>query len=380
MITALRRAYSNFRGLDLTHSAVPPMEGPLKPNTALDAAPAAATIPGVDNLVATPGGIVCSSGKELLTLEARPRPGTAVPGLAIAARLSFEAEISCLASDGGEALAIGLDGDGITISGGKHDGRKIADIGGSRLTCPTAALFVDPDTLVVANGSADYAAADWKRDLMNEGRSGSVWRIDLARTGNGAGSGCLADDLAFPTGIASAPEGGFFVAEAWRYRVVRVGRDGDRPAPALADLPAYPGRLLSTANGDIWLALFAPRNSLVEFVILEKAYRERMMAQIDPDYWIAPALSSGRSYLEPIQGSARKKLNMLKPWSATWSYGLVARCDAAMRPLASFHSRADGNVHGVTSLCEWDGMVFAGAKGAGVVVVLQTDRPAGGSA
>ena len=34
---------------------------------------------------------------------------------------------------------------------------------------------------------------------------------------------------------------------------------------------------------------------------------------------IAPALATGKSFLEPIQGGARKKLNMLKPWSPTWS-------------------------------------------------------------
>ena len=38
--------------------------------------------------------------------------------------------------------------------------------------------------------------------------------------------------------------------------------------------------------------------------------------------------------------------------------------------LASFHSRADGNVHGVTSLCEADGDLLVGAKGSGLVVSL----------
>jgi hypothetical protein len=95
-----------------------------------------------------------------------------------------------------------------------------------------------------------------------------------------------------------------------------------------------------------------------------------MVAGIDPAYWIAPALSSGASFLEPIQGGARKKLNMLKPWSPSWSYGLVVRCDQAMRPIASFHSRADGNLHGVTSLAEVDGNLLVGAKGSGAIVRL----------
>ena len=375
MIAALKRVYGRFRGFDLTDSAVPPMEGALKPNTALDAAPVVLALPGVDNLVTTVDGILCSVGKELLTLEPRPQPGTATPGLAISARRTFDRDIACVASDGADALAVGLDGQGVTIDGGRHDGRTLTEFGGRPLRCPTAVLFLDPDTLVIANGSADTDAGDWKRDLMCRGRSGSVWVVDLAAGGTKAE--CLAERLAFPSGLALGAAGDVFVSEAWRHRVVSVGRAGGQGAPLLGDLPAYPGRLMTASDGTIWLALFAPRNSLVEFVLIEDGYRRRMVESIDPDYWIAPMLLGGRSYLEPIQGSARKKLNMLKPWSATWSCGLVAHCDGKMRPVASYHSRADGGVHGVTSLCEWGGMVFAAAKGSGKVVVIEGKRAEG---
>ena len=86
--------------------------------------------------------------------------------------------------------------------------------------------------------------------------------------------------------------------------------------------------------------------------------------------WIAPALSSGASFLEPIQGGARKKLNMLKPWSPSWSYGLVAACGPPCGRSASFHSRADGAIHGVTSCCELDGKLYVAAKGSGRIVAV----------
>ena len=95
-----------------------------------------------------------------------------------------------------------------------------------------------------------------------------------------------------------------------------------------------------------------------------------MIDTVDPKFWIAPALSSGVSFLEPIQGGARKKLNMLKPWSPSWSYGLVARCGPTMRPLSSLHSRADGAVHGVTSCCEFGDTLYVAAKGAGRIVAV----------
>ena len=370
VIAALKRAYANFRGFDEPGSTVPMMDGPLKPNTALDAAPIHLALSAVDNLLATSAGLVCSSEAELISLR---REGEA--GLAVATRRSLPAAITCLAGDGGAGLAIGLDGSGMLIQGGRHDGRVIETAGGQKLNCPTAALFLDPNHLLVANGSARLPAAEWKRDLMSWGASGSVWRFDLS--GAKPEASPLAEGLAFPFGLALAGGDTLLVSEAWRHRLLRLNL-GSRvpPATVLGDLPAYPGRLAAAAGGGYWLALFAPRNQLVEFVLREHGYRRRMLARIDPEYWIAPALSSGASYLEPIQGGARKKLNIMKPWAPTWSYGLLLRCDAEARPAASFHSRADGHVHGVTSIAELDGRLLVGAKGSGVIVGLAPRRAA----
>ena len=41
-----------------------------------------------------------------------------------------------------------------------------------------------------------------------------------------------------------------------------------------------------------------------------------------------------------------------KPWSPSRSYGLVVKLDAQLRPVASFHSRANGRRHGVTAVAE----------------------------
>jgi hypothetical protein len=358
MMEALKRLYASFRGFDEAGSAVPMMDGPLKPNTALDDAPVVLRIPGIDNLTTVPDGLVGSQGAGLLRLRAS---GEALE--ATEAR-SFSSEIACLAADASGTLAIGLDGQGIVIQGGRHDGLQIKALDGTILRSPSAALFLDPDTLIVANGSAEFTMADWKRDLMNRRSTGSVWRVTL-----GGDAKPLARNLAFPYGLALGVNGAILASEAWRHRVVAL-ENGKAPRAVLSDLPAYPARIAPAPAGH-WLALFAPRNQLIEFVLREEAYRRRMVATIDPAYWIAPALSSGASFLEPIQGGARKKLNMLKPWSPSWSYGLIVRCDAQMRPLESFHSRADGAFHGVTSLVESGDALYAGAKGSGAVVRLQ---------
>jgi hypothetical protein len=360
MIAALKRAYANFRGFDEAGSTVPMMDGPLKPNTLLDSAPVLLALPEVDNLLAAPGGLFCSSGAALLSLKLEGAV------LAIADRRILPAPITCLASDGGQGMAIGLDGRGLLLQGGRHDGTAVGELAGRPFNCPTAALFLDSDRLLVANGSAACLAADWKRDLMSRGTSGSLWRIDLS-SGKPAATP-LAEGLAYPAGLARGAGETILVSEAWRHRLLHL--DGGVLESVLADLPAYPGRITAAAAGGYWVALFAPRNQLVEFVLREHRYRERMLERIDPAYWIAPSLLSGASFLEPIQGGARKKLNIMKPWAPTWSCGLVLGCDAAGRPLASFHSRADGHVHGVTSTAEIGGRLLAGAKGSGVIVGL----------
>jgi hypothetical protein len=363
MMEALKRLYAGFRGFDEAGSAVPMMDGPLKPNTALDEAAVVLRLPGIDNLTATPAGLIGSQGNSLLRLA-----GTAGSLEAVEAG-AFTSEITCLAADASGALAIGMDGQGIAIQGGRHAGMQIKEAGGTALRSPTAALFLDSDTLVVANGSAEFMMADWKRDLMNRRSSGSIWRIALNNRDDAIP---LARNLAFPYGLARGGHDTLLASEAWRHRVICLEL-GKAPRAILSDLPAYPARIAPAAGSGHWLALFAPRNQLIEFVLREEAYRRRMIATIDPAYWIAPSLSSGASFLEPIQGGARKKLNMLKPWSPSWSYGLVVRCDANMRPTASFHSRADGSIHGITSLVDEGAGLLIGAKGSGAVVRLQED-------
>ena len=65
------------------------------------------------------------------------------------------------------------------------------------------------------------------------------------------------------------------VSESWRHQLVRFdGATGNR-STVLAHLPGYPARLSPAADGGAWLALFAPRNRLIEFVLQEDALSRR---------------------------------------------------------------------------------------------------------
>ena len=333
---------------------MPPMDGAFRPNDRLDAAAVVLEAPAPDGLAAIAQGLVVSIGRSLKRVD-RPEDAPVA---------TFDAEISALTGLPNGGAAVGLVDGRIAFVGGRNDGNTIAAQTG--VHCVTALAPAGDGALLVANGSAVHGPADWKRDLMEKNASGSVWRLDLAS----GTSSQIAGGLAYPYGLLDEGDA-VIVSESWRNALTRIvpGASGRR-APALEDLPAYPSRLSRGAGGAIWLALFAPRSQLIEFVLRENRYRRRMIEQIDPDLWMAPSLRSGLSPLEPTQQGGVKQLGVSKPWSPSRSYGLVVRLDATYRPVASFHSRANGRRHGVTSCLAFEGRVYFAAKGDGIVAAF----------
>lgn len=341
---------------------VPVMDGALKPNDDLERAPGMAMIPEADNAVVAQGRLLVSSGTRILELRGKTGPGV---------HSEYPAPVSCLAASDGGVLAVGLDGLGVKIVGGRHDGLLVDRTGAEALHCPTSVCFLGEETLIVSNGSAQFPAAQWGHDLIHHGRSGTVARIDLA-PGRAVD---LAAGLHFPAGVClrqgAAHE--VLVAEAWRHRLIVLATDQPSlPREMLAGLPAYPGRICASVSGGYWLALFAVRSQLQEFVLREERFRRRMIAEIDPEFWIVPALKSGRSFKEPLQAGGVIRLGVHKPWAPTRSYGLVVRLDADGQPLWSAHSRADGARHGITSLVEREGGLVLTSKGKGEVIAIET--------
>ena len=359
MIAAFGRLLDRWRGGGQFAVTVPPMDGVLSPNQAIEEAPVVLSLAAPDNLVADGGAILFSSGGAVHRLDLK---GGAAASDEIA---RWERPVSALALGPGGALAAGLDGRGIAVRGGRHDGRTLTSVGGRPVVAPTALSFLDADTLLVALGSQQNAAAHWRRDLMQKNATGSVWRCDLP-TGKAA---CLADRLAWPAGLLPGADGSVVVSESWRSRLVRVAA-GETPAEILADVTGYPGRLAPARDGGAWLSVFAPRSQLVEFVLREDDYRASMMRELDEAHWIAPTLEPAHSFLEPMQFGGLKQLGVLKPWAPTRSYGLVIGLDADGEPRSSFHSRADGRRHGTTSAVEVGGTLLAASRGGDAIIAI----------
>lgn len=363
MAGALRNFVDRFLGRGDAAVTVPPLDGALKPNNVLEEAAFGLAVAAPDNLVLVGTDLVYSSGS---TLYRQPPCGGA--GIELH---RLEAPVSALATLPDATMAVA-------------SGRQIAFLGPDGRPCSkfsagdrswdgvTAMDFAGDGTLVIAIGSSKNELSAWQRDLLDGGRAGSVWRLD-PRSGQATQ---LASGLAYPNGLAVEADGHVIVSEAWQKRLIRLGPKGQMLGQVMEDLPGYPARLSRSAQGGYWLSIFAPRSPLIEFVLREPAYRKAMMAEVDPEFWIAPALRSGYSFREPMQGGALKQMGILKPWAPTRSYGLVVELDAGFVPLRSFHSRAGGKRHGITSAVEAGGKLWLTSKGGDelVAVALSTQE------
>lgn len=353
-MSLLDRILDPFRGEAVT---IPPYDGAWRPDTALDDARPVALLTGVDNLCADGAGTIwLSAGPRLLRLDGSDPVEVA----------AYESPISALCPGAAGALVVALDDGGLFL---RRDGRQEDLRGLFPRRVSATALMAEGGSLVLAEGSAGHAASQWGRALMARARDGAVWQVDPA-----AGRAeTVAGGLAFPSGLARDGDGSVVVAECFAHRLIRA--DGQRGRALLDRIPGYPGRLSPASGGGWWLAIPAPRNRLVELVLREDRFRADMVASVPEAFWIAPALASGTSFLEPLQRGGVRTMGVRKPWAPARSYGLVARLDAAFRPLASFHSRADGRRHGATAVLDRGAGCLVALKGAGEIVEL---HPAAG--
>lgn len=357
MIAALSQIMDRLRGSGAHAITTPPMDGALQPNQAIEEADLLLAAAAPDNLIRRGADILFSTGKEIRRLGGVDASAPVV---------SFDVEISALAASPHGALAVGLVDGRILIHGGGHDGFTVGALGGRPTLCPTALLFDGDAALLLCLGSRRNAPCAWKRDLMQRGSDGSVWRVPL----DGGEAKCLADGLAYPNGLLKTAEGRLVVSESWRNRLVEI-KPGKNPEPVLSDLPGYPARLAEkSGTGGAWLAVFAPRSQLIEFVLRERDYCEEMIRDIAEDFWIAPSLKAPHSFLEPLQGGGLKQLGIMKPWAPTRSFGLVLSLDSALQPVASWHSRADGTRHGITSCIEDGARLVVAARGGDALLSL----------
>lgn len=334
---------------------IPIMDGALKPNNAIEEAPVLAEAPGLEDLALGNDGTLYAACDN--TVVAVGADGT------LSERARYDRAVTALAIGADGTRAVGL-GNAVAIEPPSGARRLIEQCDGRRLTAVNALQATADGTLLISDGSATRPCAEWTRDLLEHGHTGRVLRH---RPGTEQTT-TLAGGLGYAFGVLAVSQGHVLVSESWRHRVMLL--DGRAARPAYSGLPGYPGRIAPAADGGFWLAVVAARTQLVEFVLCEDEYRREMMRTVDPRYWVAPALSSGHDFLEPLQGGSVKQMGILKPWAPPRSYGLVIRLSADLIPQYSLHSRVGGRHHGIVAVAQRGDDLFVLSKGAGRILRL----------
>jgi len=349
MIDVVRQWTERLLGRGDAAISVPVLDGALRSNRLIEDAEIVTELDAPEDLATDGASLFVADGARLLRFGATGTPDV---------EHAFDAPISAVACLPRGGLAVALAGREVRVLGGSHDGRRFDASSGLRLNAVNALAAADDRTLYASDGSQTNPPWRWKHDVMELGRTGRVLELDLAEgTGRERATG-----LAYAFGVAVGGDGAVWVCESWRHRVVQVA-----PAPTLQPLvdalPGYPSRMAPAAGGGWWLTCFTLRTQLVEFVLREPAFPKRMLKEIDPRYWIAPALTSGNTYLEPMQGAHLKTMGVVKPWAPPRSYGLVIRLDERGLIRYSLHSRFDGRNHGIVAAAERDGWLYLLSKG-----------------
>ena len=273
-----RTAVDRWLGRGDASIAMPPMDGAFRPNDLLDSAPPIIETPAPDCLAVTSQGVVVSS--QTLAVQRRQAGRRAARFL------------RC-----GDQRAGWIAG---RRRGGRPDRRQ------NRLRRRRAGRKDNrgqPRNEVHHRAGARPRGNTARRQWLGVERAG---RLEARPDGEERLRVCVADRTRqrrtqatggeiwlIPYGLLEEADS-VVVSESWRSALTRIspGASG-RGEPVLENLPAYPSRLSRDANNAIWLALFAPRRQLVEFVLREDRYRRRMIDEVDADYWIAPCLARG---------------------------------------------------------------------------------------
>ena len=354
MIAAVREFANRFLGRGDATITVPSFDGALKPNQKLESAGTLLTCESPEDLATDGHNLFIADRQKLMCLNAG----------SVSEVRSFEQPISALCALPGGGLAVALGGREVRLYSSPSAEQPGVTFADAAFNAVNALALADDNTLIATDGSVTCGVDDWARDLMELNRTGRLFRLDPVNKTVTR----LVQGLGYAFGVC-AHGNAMLVRESWRHRLVLMTPSAP-PKIVLGHLPVYPSRLTKASGGGYWLTAFTARTQLVEFVLREPGYRRRMMAEIDPAYWVAPRLRSGISFKEPMQGAHIKTMGVIKPWAPPRSYGLVIRLDADGQPLYSLHSRVDGINHGVVAAIEMGDDLVLIAKGPGRVLRL----------
>ncbi len=171
-----------------------------------------------------------------------------------------------------------------------------------------------------SDASTRWDYHDFKKDALEMQPTGRLIVYDPA-TGQ---TRTLLDQLYFANGIALSQNEDFvLVNETWKYRITRYWLAGPKAGTHdvfIDNLPGFPDGISSNRAGTFWLALYSPRNALLD--------------GMHPYPWLKNQMAKLPEFLLP------------KPER----YGLIAAIDESANVLASYHDTQGQVVNAITSV------------------------------
>lgn len=235
-------------------------------------------------------GLIGAEGPEAVFVDAK---GNVYTGFADGriARFSADGEQhQLLANTGGRPLGLALHPDGRLIVADATKG--LLQIGQDGLvkmlsTEAEGLPFRFPDDVVIdRKGGAAYfsdASSKWgygedQKDVIEHGGHGRLLRYDF-RTGK---TTVLLRGLQFANGVALGPDETYvLVNETGAYRVSRYWLKGEKAGQSdifIDNLPGFPDNITFNGRDRFWIALFAPRDPLLDF-FAGKPFVRKMVAR-----------------------------------------------------------------------------------------------------
>ncbi len=206
--------------------------------------------------VSTRDGTILRWGVEGVAPEAWANTGGRPLGLA------FDSSGTLFVADGVRGL-LAIDTAGtVRLLADSVDGTRIEFADDLDVAANGRVYFSDASTKFGLRGQSDMDAS--VLDLLEHGGHGRLLEWDPA-TGRAS---VVVSGIEFANGVAMAPDQqAVLLCETGRYRILRVGVVGEARGlvtPVLEALPGFPDNISRAANGTYWVALFAPRNALVD--------------------------------------------------------------------------------------------------------------------
>lgn len=342
---------------------IPPLDGTLQPNDDLDNLPVLRSPLGSpdDILIDSHGNIIVSSGNRLLRLPAEDFSKEIVI-------MEFENQIGGLSFHSEGQLLVCVSGTGVAVLGKENSLIWISKADEKSIKCPNTAIMDVAGNIYIADGSLSNKPEHWVKDLMEKRFEG---RLICHQCKNGK-TDVLLEGMGYPNGLCFSHDGRWIiVSESWNHTLSRYPRDDIQPQTrevVIPNMPGYPGRIVPSADGGYWMCFSAMRSELIELVLSETDFRMDMLNSLETEHWIAPALSSKSDPYEYLQVGGVRQLGYLKPWAPPRSYGLVVKLNQDLEITGSLHSRADGILHGITGLYEFQNRLYICSKGHGVIM------------